>query len=353
MEKKITHSDAGVDRHSRAESKSHINFETTHKHLNKVIKLPYNTIYQVGDNYQDHVIEGIGTKVLLAQLANKFDTIGIDAVAMTVNDLIRSGARPISLTDNIDMQKSETRLIDELVKGISNGAEEAGVAVTGGEIADVKDIISGVSENPFHIVCGCVGELKEQEIVWGNKLEVGDVIIGLRSSGLHSNGISLARKILFKRWGGKYDPFDIPDGFDREIVYEALEPTRIYVKPFLKVAKDFKIKAAVHITGDAYLKFDKLMKVNPAIGFEFNNFKPHLIFQLIQNTANELGKITDEEFLKTFNVGWGFSLIISKSSADDIIDSFESSKVEAEVIGNVTDSKNIVATYNGNKIILT
>jgi phosphoribosylformylglycinamidine cyclo-ligase len=302
------------------------------------------------DKYQDHVIEGIGTKVLLAQLANKLDTIGIDAVAMAVNDLIRSGARPVSLTDNIDIQKSETTIIDELVNGISHGAEEAEVAVTGGEIADVKDIISGASENPFHIVCSCVGELKENEIVWGNKLEEGDVIIGLRSSGLHSNGISLARRILFKKWGGKYDAFDIPDGFDREIIYEALEPTRIYVKPFIKVAREFDIKAAVHITGDAYLKFEKLMKFNPKVGFEFNNFKPQPIFQLIKDTANEFGKINDEELLKTFNFGWGFAVIVSKNNADGAIDSFGKNKLEAEIIGKVTNSKKIVAIYDDNEI---
>lgn len=356
MEKEITYSEAGVDRNLRSESKSNLsNFEKTHKYSKKVIKLPYNTIYQiVNGRYQDHVIEGIGTKVLIAQLADKFDTIGIDAVAMTVNDLIRSGAKPISLTDNIDVQKSEPKLIDELVKGIIEGANQAEVAVTSGEIADVKELITGVSENPFHIVCSCIGELEEKEIIWGNKLEADDVVIGLRSSGLHSNGISLARRILFKHWGGKFEAFDTPDGFDREIIYEALEPTRIYVKPFLKVAKEFAIKAALHITGDAYLKFDKLMKFNPKVGFEFNNFNPHPIFSLIQKAASDMhAKITDQEMLKTFNLGWGFSVIVSKNEKDDVIDSFEKNKIEAEEIGKIVDTETLVAIYNGNEILLS
>ncbi|MBI4010447.1 MAG: phosphoribosylformylglycinamidine cyclo-ligase [Candidatus Aenigmarchaeota archaeon] len=356
MEKEITYSDAGVNRNLRAESKAHLtNFENTHRFANKVIKLPYNTIYKTADGkYQDHIIEGIGTKVLIAQLANKFDTIGIDAVAMAVNDVIRSGSKPISLTDNIDIQKSDPKIIDDLIKGITQGAEESEVPITSGEIADVKELISGISENPFHIVCSCIGELEEKEIMWGNELEAGDAIIGLRSSGLHSNGISLARKILFKRWGGKYDAFDIPDGFDREIVYEALEPTKIYVKPFLDAAKEFEVKAAVHITGDAYLKFDKLMKFNPNIGFEFNSFNPHPIFSLIQRTASDMhAKITDQEMLKTFNLGWGFSVIVSKNEKDKIIDLLNRSGIESGIIGVVTNSKSIVATYNGHSILLS
>ncbi len=350
----FTYAEFGVDRELRAKSKSNLtNFDETHNFRNKVIKLPYNTIYSVNGKYQDHVIEGIGTKVLLAQLAGKYDTIGIDAVAMTVNDIIRSGATPISLTDNIDIQKSDPKLLNELIKGVIDGAKQAEVAVTSGEIADVRELITGISDNPFHIVCSCVGELTEKEIIWGNKLESDDVIIGLRSSGLHSNGISLARRILFKKWGGKYDAFHIPDGFDREIAYEALKPTKIYVKPFLEVAKGFDIKAAVHITGDAYLKFDKLMKFNTKVGFEFNNFKPQPIFNLIKDTAKELGgSITDEEFLKTFNAGWGFALVIKREFADSIIQNFAKNGIEAETIGKVTNSKNIVVIYNGNKIVL-
>ena len=354
MEKEITYSDAGVNRNLRAESKAHLtNFENTHRFANKVIKLPYNTIYKTADGkYQDHIIEGIGTKVLIAQLANKFDTIGIDAVAMAVNDVIRSGSKPISLADNIDIQKSDPKIIDDLIKGITQGAEESEVPITSGEIADVKELVSGVSENPFHIVCSCIGELEEKGIIWGNKLEVGDSVIGLRSSGLHSNGISLARKILFKKWGGKFEPFDIPDGFYREIVYEALEPTMIYVKPVLEATREFEVKAAVHITGDAYLKFEKLIDFNPDIGFEFDNFKPQPIFQLIKDTANEFGKIADEELLKTFNLGWGFAVVVSQSYKDDTIDSFEKNKIEADEIGRVTDSENLVAVFNNSKIVL-
>jgi len=176
-------------------------------------------------------------------------------------------------------------------------------------------------------------------------------VIGLRSSGIHSNGISLARKVLFKEWGGKYEPYDIPDGFTREIVYEVLEPTKIYAKPVLNAAKKVKMKAAVHITGDAYLKFDKLMKFSKGIGFEFNNFKPQPIFELIQKTAAEVrGAIKDEEMLKAFNMGWGFAVVVDKNDEEKATASLEKSGVKAERIGKVTDSRKIIALYKGKKI---
>lgn len=352
MVKEITYADAGVDRKLREKAKKAVaGFIKTYafSRKGKVIKLPYNAIYPVGARrYQDHVIEGIGTKVLLAQIANKFDTIGIDAVAMAVNDVIRSGARPISLANNIDVQFSEPKLIGELKKGILEGVKQAEVIVPSGEIADVKDLIKGVGDKAFHIVCSCIGEVEENNIIWGNNLKPEDSIIGFESSGLHSNGISLARKILFKTWGGKYNAFDIPDSFDKEIVYEVLNPTKIYVKEFLKIAKEFDIKAAIHITGDAYLKFEKLFPFNPKIGFNFNNFNNLKIFELLQNTARELGKkITDEEMFKTFNMGWGFAIVVDKKDKDDILD-----RAKAEEIGHVTNSHGINVIYKGRKIKL-
>ena len=156
--------------------------------------------------------------------------------------------------------------------------------------------------------------LSGKNIITGENIKPEDPIIGLASSGLHSNGITMARKILFKQWGGKYQPNDVPEGLDREIVLEALEPTKIYVKPLLKLASEVKVKAAVHITGDGYMKFNNLANFSPGIGFEFNNFNPQPIFGLIQKTAAELGYcISDEEMFKTFNMGWGFGIIVDKT----------------------------------------
>ncbi len=357
MPKEFTYVEAGVDRKARTKSKEALStLKQTYKfsRYGKVVKLPFGNIFPVGDRYLDFVIEGIGTKVLLAQLADKYDTIGIDGVAMAVNDVIRSGATPLAVVDNIHAQVSSHRLVKEWMKGIVNAVTEAGCLVPGGEIGDLTDVIKGVRESKaFDMVFASVGEIFEKDIIFGNNIKPGDVVIGLRSSGIHSNGISLARKVLFKEWCGKYEPYDVPEGFSREIIYEVLEPTRIYARPLLKASKKVKIKAAVHITGDAYLKFDKLIGFSKIIGFEFDNFKPQPIFKLIQKTAAEVrGPIRDEEMLKTFNMGWGFAVIVDKADEDIAIDSLEENEFEAVRIGKVTDSGKIIALYKGKKIVL-
>jgi phosphoribosylformylglycinamidine cyclo-ligase len=205
----------------------------------------------------------------------------------------------------------------------------------------------------FDMVFASVGDVAEEKIISGRDIKPNDVIIGLRSSGVHSNGVSLARKILFKQWGGKYAPYDIPDGLDREVVYEVLEPTVIYVKPLLKTAKELKVKAAVHITGDAYLKFDRLAKFSTGIGFQFNNFKPQPVFNLIQATAAQLGgTISDVEMFKTFNMGWGFAIVVASHYKDLAIDILNRAGAYAEQIGCITDSEGIKILYRNRKIIL-
>lgn len=359
MSRKFRYADAGVDRELRAESKKALfALKRTHRFVShgKVIQLPYGNIFPFEEGrYLDLVIEGVGTKVLVAQLAEKFDTIGIDGVAMAVNDVIRSGAKPLAVVDNIHAHVSDPVLVEEWMKGIVKGATEAECVVPGGEIGDVPELIKGLVEGKgFDMVFATVGEVTSERIITGRNIKPNDVIIGLRSSGIHSNGISLARRILFQKWKGKYKPHDIPEGLNREIVYEVLEPTKIYVKPFLRVIEKLKVKAAVHITGDAYLKFDRLAKFSKGIGFQFDNFKPQPIFELIQETAKELGGVlTDEEMLKTFNMGWGFAIIVNKADKDEAIDILEKTGTHAEEVGQVTDSKGIKILYKDKKIILS
>ena len=358
MSKKLTYSDAGVDRNTRAKSKEALSIlkqTYTFGKYGKVVQLPYGNIFYAGNRYLDLVIEGVGTKVLLAQLADKYDTIGIDGVAMAVNDVIRSGATPLALVDNFHAHVSNPNLVKEWMKGIVKGAKESDCPVPGGEIGDVASIIKGLSEGKgFDLIVASVGEAQEEDIITGTSIKVGDAVVGLRSSGVHSNGISLVRKVLFRKWGGKYEPFDIPDGIDKEIVYEALEPTKIYVKSFLSTTKQVIVKGAIHITGDAYVKFNRFMKFSKGIGFEFTNFKPQPIFDVIQKSAPEVGgKITDEEMLKTFNMGWGFSVIVDKKDVDEAISAIEKNGVEAEQIGMVTNSKKIIARYGNRRIELS
>ena len=359
MPKEYTYAEAGVNRETRTKSKAALKLlEYTFKfsRYGKLVQLPYGKIFPFGDKYMDFQVEGVGTKVLVAQLAEKYDTIGIDGVALVVNDIIRSGAKPLSIVDNIHAQLSDPKLIEELIKGIAKGAEESECIVPAGEIGDVAEIITGVSRGKsFDLIVACVGELERDSIIRGDSIKTSDVVIGMESSGLHSNGITLARKVLFKQWGGKYDPFTTPEGFDRELIYEVLEPMKIYVKPLLKLAAEVGIKGMVHITGDGYAKFNQLAKFSRGIGFEFSNFKPQPIFNLIQRTAPEVkgkGIITDEEMLRTFNMGWGFALIVNKKDQDIAIDCIEKTGIKAEQIGKVTDNGENVAYYKGKKILL-
>jgi phosphoribosylformylglycinamidine cyclo-ligase len=354
---KLTYSEAGVDRDLRAESKKALQIlKRTYRHsrYGKVVELPYGNIFPFHDRYLDLAIEGVGTKVLIAQLAGIYDTIGIDGVAMAVNDVIRSGARPIAVADNIHAQVSDPSLVKEWMKGITRGAAESECIVPSGEIGDVADLIKGLhSGKGFDMVFAAIGEVAKDDVISARNINSGDPIIGLKSSGLHSNGISLARRVLFKQWGGKYEADDVPDGLERELIREVLEPTRIYVKPLLRLTEKLKVKAAVHITGDAYLKFGRLAKTSKAIGFEFNNFKQQPIFDVIQKTASELkSPITDKEMFRTFNMGWGFAAILEKADTDKALDILNKLGVESERVGHVTTSGGIKVFVKDKKIIL-
>ena len=357
--KRLTYAQAGVDRKLRQKSKEELAIlDSTYRFSRHgpIVKLPYGNILPISGNlYLDLVIEAIGTKVLIAQLADKYDTIGIDGIAMAVNDVIRSGARPLALADNIHSHVSDPFLIGEWMKGIVEGSQEAECVVPSGEIGDVPDLVKGLVEGKgFDMIFAAVGEVHKRGIIYGNDLKPGDTIIGMRSSGIHSNGISLARKVLFKEWGGEYEPFSVPECLNRELVYEVLEPTRIYVKPFTKLAQSLRIKATVHITGDAYLKFDKLMHVNEKIGFEFTNFNPQPIFSLIQKVSRKQHSIvSDNEMFKTFNMGWGFAMIVDPTLKDEAVDYLERGGAEASIIGKVTDSGRIIVKHKGKPILLS
>lgn len=359
MTKKITYSDAGVNREQRTESKKSLKkLHETYKYSNQgsVMQLPYGNIFPFkNDTYLDLVIEGVGTKVLVAQLANKYDTIGIDAVAMAVNDVIRSGATPIGMADNIHAHASDPSLVRDWLEGITAGAKLADCPVTSGEIGDVAEIIKGITpKQGFDMIISVVGHVNKNNIITGKNIQPGDPIIGLASSGLHSNGISLARKILFKEWGGKFDKNTIPNKLHRPIVQEVLEPTKIYVKEISELNKQVKIKAAVHITGDGYLKFGNLSRFSPGIGFEFTKFNPQPIFSLIQDTAKNLGyTLTDEEMFRTFNMGWGFAIIVDKKDQEKTSNILEKNNNKPVEIGKITDNKKIEVLYNNKKIILT
>lgn len=309
----------------------------------RIIETPFGNLYQTsGTTFQSKGCDGVGTKVLLAELAGKHDTIGIDAIATVANDCIRSGATPIALTNTIDAPNPAPELIDEIINGIAEGARQANCPVVGGETAGLPDLFSA----GYVLNCDCVGEVEEQKIILADELQPGDAIIGLRSSGPHANGISLLRKALFKKWGGKYEAWEKVDGLEKELVLEALTPTKIYVKEFLAFAGKTKPKAALHVTGDAYNKFGVLGQGARGLGFEFDNFSPQPIFRVIQ----EAGRISDQEMFKRFNMGWGFAVVVEARQAEDALQALGS---QAEKIGVVTNNGRIAVKHAGKTIVLS
>jgi len=343
MAERLDYASSGVDRGGREKAKAALAFlKNTYSlsHYGPVIETPFNALYPLGLGtgiYQVKTSDGVGTKVLLAELASKHDTIGIDAVAMVANDCIRCGAAPLALTDIIDVKKSTPELLGEIQKGLNEGAREAGCPLVGGETADVPELMAA----PYHINADCVGNVGRDAIIDGSKIRPGDSIIGIRSSGLHSNGMSLARRALFRKWGGKYSGSEIVESTGRSILLEALEPTRIYVKQFLKLQKHASVLGAVHVTGDAYLKFRRLTKH----GLRFRNFKPQEIFSLVQSA----GRVEPAEMFRTFNMGWGFAVFVSKGEVENALQSLGG---DAEVIGEAVKESGIGVEYAGKRIQL-
>jgi len=360
--KSLTYADAGVSRKLRKKSKSHLDvLRATHKesYYGQIIKLPYGNLIPcdyTGKIYMDHKIEGIGTKVLVAQLAGRHKTMPMEGLMMAENDVVRSGARPHSAADNVDAAKSDPKFVGQLMRGFAEAGRVGKVPIVDGEIADVPALIKGIREGSgYHIVCSCVGFVNNEDIIRGTHLKAGDVILGLRSSGVHSNGISLVRKVLFKEWGGYYDdPFATVKGLNRDLISEVLLPTVSYAGAVLRVNDNLTVKAAVHITGDSYTKFDKLLEVNEGIGFEFSKLRPQRIFSVIQQTATKLGRvITDDEMLRTFNMGTGFAIVVDKEDAATALEILKQSGMEAWKVGKVTSNAGaITVDYKGRNIPL-
>ena len=254
--------------------------------------------------------DGVGTKILIAEQLHTFDTIGIDCVAMNVNDVVCVGAEPIALLDYIAVQVARPDLLTDLAKGLAEGARLANVTIPGGEIAQIGELIRGVEEGSgFDLVATAVGTVPLDRIITGQTIAEGDLVIGLASSGLHSNGFTLTRKVLFERAGLRLT--DYRPELGRTIGEALLEPTRIYVREALAVLRaGVDVKALAHITGDGFLN---LARVAAPAGFVLDRLPdPPPIFGLIQ----EAGKIPTEEMFRVFNQGIGFCLVVAARDAD-------------------------------------
>ncbi len=256
--------------------------------------------------------DGVGTKILIAQMMDKYDTVGIDCVAMNANDVICVGAEPITMLDYIAVEQADPELLESLAKGLHDGAEIARVTISGGEVAQVRDIIKGQRPGrAFDLVGVCVGTVPLDRIITGKNLEDGDVLIGLASSGIHSNGLSLARKIFFEI--KQFPPDKYLPELGRTIGEELLEPTHIYVPEVMEMLNaDINIKALFNITGDGLLN---IIRAQSVMGFVIDYLpEPQPIFRLIQ----EHGNVSDKEMYTVYNMGIGFCVAVSPSDASKV-----------------------------------
>lgn len=256
--------------------------------------------------------DGVGTKLQIAQMMNRHDTIGIDLVAMSVNDVIVQGAEPLFFLDYIATGKINVEKSVKIMEGIIKGCQEAGCALIGGETAEMPGFYK---EGEYDLAGFCVGVVEAEKLIDGSEIRVGDRIIGIASNGIHSNGFSLARKILLEigGWGIK----DTIEGFDHILGDELLRPTKIYVKPMLNLIKNFNIKGIVHITGGGFV--ENLPRIIPdpcRAVIKKKSWEISSIFSVIQ----KMGNIDDMEMLKVFNMGIGMMIVVSEKELPEIIE---------------------------------
>ena len=330
----ITYKSAGVDVSKIKQSQKAIGkiISSTHR-VSKIAKIAhgfghYAGIVEIsgGKLLATHT-DGVGTKVMIANLMKKYDTVGIDCVAMNVNDIICIGATPISFVDYIAANKNDQTLFKKIVKGLAVGAKKAAVPIVGGETAIMPDLISGKGFG-FDLAGMVVGILSKKQMILGNKIKKGDVIIGAKSSGLHSNGYSLARKVLLS----KYSVKDKIKGIG-VLGNALLTPTEIYVKPVLEMLDRCKINGLAHITGGAFTKLLRLKKM----GYDLDCMpKAPALFELIQKRG-----VKTEEMYKTFNMGIGFCVIAPKNEASKIKSIFKKHKIKSQEIGRITNKKGV------------
>jgi phosphoribosylformylglycinamidine cyclo-ligase len=275
--------------------------------------------------------DGIGTKGIIAQMLDKYDTVGIDCVAMNANDVLCVGAEPIAMLDYIAVERADDRLLEEIGKGLLEGARQANISIPGGEISQIREIIR--SERPgygFDLVGTCVGLVDKESIIAGAAVAPGDVIVGLASSGIHSNGLTLARDVLLQRAGLGLNQH-VPE-FGRSVGEELLEPTRIYVRAVMPMLREgLKISALCHMTSEGFLN---LSRVSAAVGFEIEYLpEAPAVFDLVKSA----GPVDDEEMFRVYNMGVGFCVVCAPESAERVRLLASEAGCESWVLGRCVD----------------
>jgi phosphoribosylformylglycinamidine cyclo-ligase len=287
--------------------------------------------------------DGVGSKILVAKMMEKYDTVGIDCVAMVVNDLICVGAQPLAMVDYLAVENPNPKIAAQIGEGLAEGCRQANVAIIGGETASLPEIVRNFDLAATGM--GIVDDLKH--VITGDKIQDGDVLIGIESSGIHSNGLSLARKVFFEEAElGVDDP--LPNDPNTTVGDELLRPTKIYVKAIRKLLKSgMEVHGLAHITGGG---FNNLKRLKKGVGYRIHNLPaPQPIFKFICSQGVKI-----DEMYRVFNMGIGFIIILPKENAFKAIKIIENHH-SARIIGQVVEDpmeKVEVKTFQGGLITL-
>lgn len=326
----LTYKAAGVDVQRIKKSQSAIGriISSTHKRGVKSGFGHYAGLVEIhGGRLLATHTDGVGTKVMIANMMRKYDTIGIDCVAMNVNDIICIGARPVSFVDYIAANKNNEGVFVQIARGLAKGAIESDVPIVGGETAIMPDLFEE-KKFSFDLAGMVAGIVEKNRLILGDKIAKGDAIIGIESSGIHSNGYTLARKALLK----KYSVSDRIRGIGR-IGGALLSPTKIYTRPVLEMAAKCQIHGLANITGGAFTKLLRLKKT----GFVLDTMpEPPKIMQLIQDTG-----VSRDEMYKTFNMGVGFCVIAPAGQTGRIVEICKKHGLKAGQIGHISERSGV------------
>ena len=291
----------------------------------------FGALFEVSKKYKQPVMvsgtDGVGTKLKLAFRMKKHDTIGIDLVAMSVNDVLVSGAEPAFFLDYFACGKLDVNVAADVVKGIAEGCYQAGCALIGGETAEMPGMYD---PNEYDLAGFAVGLVEKSQIIDGSQIAAGDAVVGLASSGCHSNGFTLVRTVVAKSSSDLYEPFEGDSG--RTLGDVLLEPTRIYVKPVLAALAKVHVKGLAHITGGGLTEnIPRVMPEALCAQLDSSRWTRPEVFRWLQ----KMGNIEDAEMHRTFNCGIGMAMIVPKAEAKAAIDLLGSHGVEAFEIGAI------------------
>jgi phosphoribosylformylglycinamidine cyclo-ligase len=319
----MTYAAAGVDIDRKSSSIAalveHLKFRR--KGFGKPIDLPghFTGLIDFGDVALTLCTDGVGTKLLVAYEMKKWDTVGIDCIAMNVNDTICVGSEPIAFVDYIAIDKPDEKVTSEVGKGLEAGAEMSNMTIVGGEIAVLPELVNG-----FDLAGTCLGVVEKSRIITGQKIQPGDALIGLPSSGIHSNGLTLARKVFKKNGIALKEKIK---GLRRSVGLELLVPTFIYVRQVMGMIDEFDVRGMANITGGG---LRNLLRLKKGMGFSVEDpMKPQAIFNVMQ----DLGNVSDHEMYQIFNMGMGYCLVVPDREADLAVKAIKGSKVVGHATG--------------------